>query len=175
MNDPATARDVHGMAPLIRLTLLGLYGALVLPLPWMAPDPWQPILWSAVGLGLILLMAITSEQVILDVDGMELRYPAWCAWWLRRGWQLPWSQVEGLTPVGTSQGGRVFYVRTQGRSYLLPQRVERFEGFLERFSALSGVETESVARLTPPWTYQLLAAMTVALLLGEAVALVRWK
>jgi hypothetical protein len=49
--------------------------------------------------------------------------------------------------------------------------VERFDDFLTRFAALSGVATEGVVRITPPWTYQLLALMSGALLLGEGIAL----
>lgn len=184
MSAPAQERQIYGMAPQIRLTLVALYAALVVPLPLLAPAPLKPWLWGALALGFLLLIAITSEQVILDPTGLQLTHPAWCGWWLRRGWQLQWPQVEGLTPVATSQGGRVFYVRTRGssqaehrttgpRAYLLPQRVARFDDFLARFSALSGVPTDTVARISPAWTYQLLALMSMALLVGEGVALVR--
>lgn len=181
MTPPLQGRQVYGMAPLIRFTLLALYVALVLPLPGMAPTTPGPVLWGALAFGLGIVWAITSEQVILDAEGVQLTHPSWCRWWLRRGWQLQWAQVEGLTPVATSQGGRVFYVRTSGRegtggsdgskAYLLPQRVERLEEFLSHFSALSGTSTGSVARITPPWTYQLLAAMSGALIIGELLSL----
>ncbi len=76
----------------------------------------------------------------------------------------------------------MFYVRTSGASaqdasqpssqaYLLPQRVERFDDFLTQFSALSGLATDSVVRITPPWTYQLLGVMSLTLLMGELVSL----
>jgi hypothetical protein len=175
-----SSRQVHGMAPLIRFTLLALYTALVLPLPLMATGELRRLLWGGGLLGLLLLVALTSEQVILDEEQLQVTHPRWCSWWLRRGWHLRWSQVAGLTPVATSQGGRVFYVRSKGgaipetpgtqRSYLLPQRVERFDAFLARFRALSGVSTEGVSRISPPWTYQVLAVMTTLLLVGEAVA-----
>jgi hypothetical protein len=179
----ASPRDPHiyGMAPLIRFTLLGLYIALVLPLPMLAPQGWQALLWAALALGLAFVLAITSEQVILDAEGLRLTHPAWCRWLLRRGWELQWGQVEGLTPVATSQGGRVFYVRTaaapadrsarEKSAYLLPQRVENFPDFLSRFSAFSGITTDSVIRITPPWTYQLLAVMSGAMILAEVISL----
>jgi len=183
MSAAVPERSVYGMAPLIRFTLLALYGALVLPLPLLAPAGLGAFLWGAVALGWVLVVAITSEQVILNQDGLRVGHPAWCGWWLKRGWQLPWSRVEGLSAVATSQGGRVFYVRSSGGSasgeggarqaFLLPQRVERFEEFLSAFTARSGVSTASVARITPPWTYQLLALMSVARLVGEGVTLAR--
>jgi hypothetical protein len=162
-------RHRYGMAPVIRFTLLALYASLVLPLPLVAPAELRGWLWGAFVLGWIVVVALTSEQVVVDGEGLSVAHPPWCARLLRRGWQLAWSQVAGLTPVATSQGGRVFYVRTKGesRAYLLPQRVERFDDFLVRFSVLSGVSTDTVARITPPWTYQLLAVMSVSLLVAE--------
>ena len=160
------------MAPLIRFTLLALYLALVLPLPLMAPEALRPLLLAAVPLGLLLVVAITSEQVELDSSGIRVGHPRWCAWLLRRGWQLPWSRVTALTPVGTSQGGKVFYVRDgAGAAYLLPQRVERFEVFLQEFALRSGLNTKTVARISPPWTYRLLALLCGLMLTGEAISL----
>ncbi|MEI6031332.1 MAG: hypothetical protein WCQ20_09235 [Synechococcaceae cyanobacterium ELA739] len=239
----------YPMAALIRLTLISLYLALVLPLPLLAPSPLRPWMALALVTGLGLIVAITSERVELDERGLRVGHPPWCAWWLRRGWSLDWPSITGLTPVATSQGGRVFYVRSQplsaqpepsgtdssspvpvpgeggesnsaittglatgaqpatthpstlgaglvaesgsgaqtsagagvvapsgsstrlrsgsGRSYLLPQRIAGFEDFLERFSAASGIDTRGVGRITPPWTYQLLALLSGLLLAGE--------
>jgi hypothetical protein len=194
------------MAPLIRFTLLLLYLALVLPLPLMAPAGLRLAMALAVPAGLILVLAATSEQVAIDPHGLRVGHPRWCRWALRRGWSLPWSAVEALTAVPTSQGGRVYYVRARrpagtpdtphsavdsgdgealqrasgsdgrpaagrGQAFLLPQRVERFEDFLNRFGEHSGLDTSSVRRLTPAWTYQVLATLSALLLFGELIAL----
>lgn len=181
LSDSQRQLHVYGMAPVIRFTLLGLYIALVLPLPVIATGVLRIVLWGAVALGLSILVAITSEQVILDTNGLQLKHPHWCRWWLRRGWQLHWHQVKGLKTVGTSQGGRVFYLQTTtnqepemkavDRAYLLPQRVENFEDFLVRFHDLSGLTIDHVQRLTPLWTYKLLAFMTLCLFAGEVISL----
>ncbi len=170
--EPLAPGSVHPMAPLIRLTLLLLYFALALPLPLLAEPGLRLPLALAFLLGLLLVSAATSEQVVLDGKGIRVGHPAWCAWLLRRGWSLDWSAVTGLTPVGTSQGGRVFYVRSAGGgAHLLPQRVARFEDFLARFGRESGLEMAEVGRLTPPWTYQLLALLSGLLLAGELLML----
>ncbi|MCT0206867.1 hypothetical protein [Synechococcus sp. CS-1332] len=168
----------YPMAPLIRFTLLGLYLALVLPLPLLAPEPLRlPLLLACIA-GLALVLAITSERV--ELDGQELRvgHPPWCSWLLRRGWRLSWNRITALTPVTTSQGGRVYYVRSvaaeDGRSsesWLLPQRVAHFDDFLERFSSTTGLSTKGISRISPPWTYQLLAVLSALLLAGEILAL----
>lgn len=158
----------YPMAPLIRFTLISLYLALVLPLPVLAPTELQAWLWAALPLGLVLILALVSEQVELSDSGIRVGHPAWCGWLLRRGWQLNWDQITGLTPVATSQGGRVFYVRTKdGSAYLLPQRVQAFEEFLSRFNQASGLDTSSIGRISPPWTYQLLAVICGVMLAAE--------
>jgi len=109
--DPGRRR--YPMAPLIRFTLLGLYLALVVPLPPLAPVPLRLPLLLAVLAGLLLVLALTSERVELDAQELRVGHPPWCAWLLRRGRQLPWSRIVALTPVTTSQGGRVYYVRSR--------------------------------------------------------------
>jgi hypothetical protein len=167
---PADVR-VYPMAPLIRGTLLLLYLALVLPLPVLAPAALRPWMDAAVPLGVLLVMAATSERVSLDAGGVSVGSPSWAAWWPRAGWSLSWEAVAGLTPVGTSQGGRVYYVRSRGGgpARLLPQRIARFEEFLDRFSRMSGLSTQGIGRLTPPWTYRILAVISGVLLLGELI------
>ena len=158
----------HPIAPLIQFTLIGLYLALVMPLPFVATGTMQVLLLWAIPLGLILMVALTSERVTVDNGGIKVGYPRWCNWLLQRGWSLEWQKIQGLTPVTTSQGGRVYYVRsTEGIAYLLPQRVANFEAFLSRFQQASGIDTSNVVRITPPWTYQLLAVLSGALLVGE--------
>jgi hypothetical protein len=164
----------YPMAPLIRFTLISLYLALVLPLPVQAPTELRVWLWTALPLGLAVVLALVSEQVELSPTGICVGHPAWCAWLLRRGWQLQWDQISGLTPVATSQGGHVFYVRTKdGSAYLLPQRVQAFEDFLSRFSQVTGLDTGSIGTISPPWTYQLLATICILMLSGETIWLVK--
>ena len=165
-----TGTSTYPMAPLIRFTLISLYLALVLPLPLLAPPNLQTLLWGALPLGLVLVLALVSEQVELKETGIRVGHPRWCAWLLRRGWELNWDQITGLTPVSTSQGGRVYYVRSgDGSAYLLPQRVQAFGEFLGRFGQEAGIDTSSIGRISPPWTYQLLAGLCTAMLLFEAL------
>lgn len=156
------------MAPLIRFTLIALYLALVAPLPWLAPPELKVALWLALPLGFILVLGATSEAVELNNAGIRVGHPGWCRWLLRRGWSLDWGSIRGLTAVATSQGGRVFYVRSaDGSAFLLPQRVAAFTVFLSRFSRETGLDTSAIGRISPPWTYQLLAGLSGTMLLGE--------
>ena len=169
--EPGFEPRQYGMAPLIRGTLVGLYLALVLPLPVLASGGLRALLAIAVPLGLLLVLAITSETVTVAPQGLALGHPRWCGWWLRRGWSLDWNEITGLTAVATSQGGRVYYLRSPKGSYLLPQRLARFSDFLAQLQHYSGLDTKAIGRISPPWTYQLLAGLTALMLVGEIVAL----
>ena len=159
------------LSPLIRFTLLSLYAALVLPLPLLAPAELR--LWMVVGLlvGLVLVLGLLSEQVETDDDGIRVRYPSWIRWLLRRGWVMRWQDIRALVPVGTSQGGTVYYLKAADlRHQLLPQRIDRFDRFLQLLSERTTVKTAGIGRLTPPWTYQVLAVISAGMVLMEATA-----
>ncbi|MEB3158270.1 MAG: hypothetical protein VKK03_02285 [Synechococcus sp.] len=158
------------LSPLIRFTLLAVYLCLVVPLPALAPSSLQPWLLIAAPLGFILVLALLSEQVNVSSSGLSVGYPSWCNWVLRRGWALNWEEIRGLIPVATSQGGTVYYFKTSHHQHqLLPQRLDRFPEFLSLVQEHSGIDTTRIGRLTPPWTYQLLAGLATLMLLGEAL------
>ena len=86
---------------------------------------------------------------------------------------MRWQDIRALVPVGTSQGGTVYYLKAADlRHQLLPQRIERFDRFLQLLSERTTVNTVGIGRLTPPWTYQVLAVLSAGMVLTEsAVAL----
>ena len=174
---PVALQEQFRLSPLIRGTLISVYLALVLPLPLMAPQGLKLTLWLAVPIGLALVLAMLSEQVNVDDQGISVGHPTWCRWLIRRGWQLQWDEIKRLVPVGTSQGGRVYYLTTSNQGQrLLPQRLEKFDRFLSIFEQRTGLKTSTIQRLTPPWTYQLVCGLAVGMLtleLAVAVA-VRW-
>ena len=165
---PSSGVERFGLSPLIRSTLLSLYVALVLPLPLLAPEELRR--WMAAGLllGLILVLGLLSEQVEADASGLRVRYPAWIRWLFRRGWSMPWQDIRALVPVGTSQGGTVYYLKAADlRHQLLPQRIERFDRFLALLREHTSVSTAGIGRLTPPWTYQVLLGLAILMVLAE--------
>ena len=158
------------LSPLIRGTLITVYLALVLPLPALAPESLRLWLLAAVPFGLVVVLAMLSEQVTVSNSGITVGHPSWCNWLLRRGWSLNWDEMKALVPVGTSQGGKVFYITTHDQGQrLLPQRLEHFDRFLELIESRSALRTTGVGRLTPPWTYQLLAVLAALMLIGEGL------
>ena len=161
-----------GLSPLIRFTLLSLYLALVLPLPVMAPQALRPLMVGALILGLVLVVGLLSEQVETDAAGLRVSYPSWIRWLLRRSWSMQWDDIRALVPVGTSQGGTVYYLKAVDcRHQLLPQRIERFDLFLDVLNErCSSISTKGIGRLTPPWTYQVLASLAALMVVGELMS-----
>jgi hypothetical protein len=45
--------------------------------------------------------------------------------------------------------------------------VQSFEAFLGQFGQTTGLDTSAIGRISPAWTYQLLAALCTLMLAGE--------
>ena len=163
--------EIFPVSPLISATLLSLYLALVLPMPLLAPESQRLLISLVLGFGLLGLVSMLSEQVRVSEAKLSVRYPFWCAWFLRKGWSSRWDELKALVPIRTSQGGNVFYLITkQLNNHLLPQRIDRFEHFLKLIQKHSGIDTSQALRLTPAWTYQLLFGLSLLMLAGEGLA-----
>ena len=168
-----TSPSVFHLSPLIRITLLSLYVALTIPLPFLAQVTAAPVppglLFVGIGLGAIALYAVLSERVILDDRGIQVTYPGWVPSFFRKGWLLPWSEVKELKPRTTGQGGLVYYFLSQsGNAYLLPMRVAGFAKLVREVQAKTGIETTDVKPLAQPWMYLILLGFTLLLLLADA-------
>ncbi|MEB3358244.1 MAG: hypothetical protein VKK04_16080 [Synechococcales bacterium] len=164
---------VFRLSPLIRLTLLALYAALLVPLPFLAhatAAPVSPVLLAiAIIIGAGLLYATLTERVVLDDQGIQVTYPAWVPRLWRRGWSLPWTEVTALKPRTTGQGGLVYYfLDRQGNAYLLPMRVAGFARLVAQVQEQTGIDTTDVKPLAQPWMYFILLGFTVLLLLMDA-------
>ncbi|MBW4471031.1 MAG: hypothetical protein KME45_11605 [Stenomitos rutilans HA7619-LM2] len=165
--------SIFKLSPLIRLTLLLLYVALTIPLPFLAgmtaANMPSSLLWVGIGLGGWLLYAALSERVVLDSDGIKVQYPRWVPRVFRHGWELSWSEVAALKPRSTGQGGLVYYFLSQtGQAYLLPMRVAGFNRMVKRVQAETTIDMTDVRPLSQPWMYFILLGCTLLLLAIDA-------
>lgn len=160
---------IFRLSPIIRITLLLLYVALTLPLPFLAEVTNAPVpasvLWVGLSIGLVLLYAALCERVRVDDQGIQVAYPVWVPSFFRKGWSLCWSDVKELKPRSTGQGGIVYYFLSQsGEAYLLPMRIAGFAELVRRVQAQTGIDTTDVKPLSQPWMYLILLAFTLLLL-----------
>ncbi|MBD2328953.1 hypothetical protein [Alkalinema sp. FACHB-956] len=173
MSDRPQEVDTFRISPLIRGTLLSLYAALTIPLPFLAEFTQAPVpanwLWVGLGLGAIALYGALSERVVVDGQGVQVTYPAWVPQLFRKGWQVAWEEIAALKPRSTGQGGLVYYFVTKsGEGFLLPMRIVGFSRFVRRVQAETGIDTTDVKPLSQPWMYIILFGFTVLLLLIDA-------
>ena len=167
--------DRFNLSPLIRITLLSLYFALTLPLPYLADATHAEVpgsaLWAAIVLGAIGLYGALDERVLVDEVGIRVTYPTWFPF--RRGWQLDWAKVKALKDRSTGQGGLVYYfVSTDGEGFLLPMRVAGFARLLRFVEARTDLDTRDVRPLSQPWMYFFLLTLTGLLGLVDVWAIV---
>ncbi|MEH2317208.1 hypothetical protein [Nostoc sp.] len=175
-NSANISASVFRLSPLIRMTLLSLYIALTVPLPFLsqvtAASVPPTLLWIGISIGLVALYAVLTEQVMVDDEGIQVTYPAWVPRFFRKGWFLPWSEVKELKPRTTGQGGLVYYFVSQdGKAYLLPMRVAGFARFVKIVQAKTGIDTRDVRPLAQPWMYLILLGLTLLLLLVDGWAI----
>lgn len=165
--------SVFYISPLIRVTLLGLYITLTVPLPFLAQVSFAPVppvlLWVGIGLGAIALYAALSERVIVDEEKIQVAYPSWVPRFFRKGWSLPWGEVKDLKMRTTGQGGMVYYFTSQSsqKAYLLPMRVVGFARLVKLVEAHTGIDTTDVRPLAQPWMYLILLVFTLLLFLVD--------
>lgn len=166
-------RQVFPTAPLIRITLLLLYMALMGPLPFLARATQAPVSPTVLTLGIIIggigLYAALAQRVEVDPQGIQVVYPRWIRWLFRGGWQLNWADVIALKPRSTGQGGLVYYfVGADQQAYLLPMRVAGFARLVGLVNTYTGIDTQDVKPLAQPWMYGILLLFTLLLLLLDA-------
>ena len=175
-HSPAPSQIFH-IAPLIRITLLGLYIALTLPLPALAAvtQALVPPQWLALGIGVgaILLFGVLCERVETGNDGIAVTYPNWIRWW-KRGWFLSWAEVDDLKMRTTGQGGLIYYFvsQTRDRAYLLPMRITGFRRLLDIINQHTEIDTTTVKALAQPWMYFALLGLTTLLLCADGWTLI---
>ena len=159
------------LSPIIRITLLCLYVALTVPLPFLAKVSAAPVpawlLWIGIAIGAIAVYAALSERVILDEEKIQVTYPNWVPKFFRKGWSLAWSQIKDLKMRTTGQGGLVYYFITPSaeKAYLLPMRVAGFAKMVKIVEAKTNIDTTDIRPLSQPWMYLILFAFTMFLCL----------
>ncbi|MEL7333759.1 MAG: hypothetical protein AAFN12_16040 [Cyanobacteria bacterium J06560_2] len=163
--------DSFKISPLIKLTLFSFYGALMVPLPFLAKATEAPIppilMWIAMALGATALYGALSERVAVDGEGIAVVYPSWVRAFGRKGWSLKWADITALKPRSTGQNGLVYYFlnKEQDRAFLLPMRVVGFARLVRYIEAKTDIDMRDVKPLAQPWMYLLLLVLTGLLLL----------
>lgn len=170
----SSSRNIFGVSPLIRITLLLLYIVLTVPLPFLSNFTHSAVpasyLSGGLVIGFVFLYGALSDRVILDDQGISLVYPRWFPSLLRKGWSLSWQDINALKPRITVQGGIVYYFvsKNSDQTYLLPMRVVGFARLVQQVQERTGIDTSDVRPLAQPWMYLILLVFTLLMLLIDS-------
>ena len=155
----------------VKSSLITLYLALTIPIPFISIDKLKILSITAFVLGLYLIINITSDYVETCNNKISYKTSFISRTLGRKNWEIFWKDIKLIESLPTSQGSKVFYFNTKkGDNFLIPQRVENFEKFLLIVSKNTGIATNELSYISPIWTYKLLTFLSVLMITGELFA-----
>tara|TARA_A100001388_G_C28401310_1_gene326136 strand:- start:1 stop:507 length:507 start_codon:yes stop_codon:yes gene_type:complete len=155
----------------VKSSLISLYLALTIPIPFISIDKLKILSIFAFVLGLYLIINITSDYVETCNKKISYKTSFISKTLGRKDWELSWKDIKLVKTIPTSQGSNVYYFNTiKGDNFLIPQRVENFEKFLLIISKNTGIGINEISYISPLWTYKLLTLLSVLMIFGELIA-----
>ena len=155
----------------VKSSLITLYLALTIPIPFISIDQLKIISLIAFFLGLYLIINITSDHVETCNNKISYKTSFISKILGRKNWEIPWKDIKLIKSLPTSQGSKVYYFNTnKGENFLVPQRVENLRKFLEIISKNTGMNFDEITYISPLWTYKLLTLLSISMVIGELFA-----
>ena len=155
----------------VKSSLITLYLALTIPIPFISIDNLKIVSIIAFVLGLYLIINITSDYVEICNSKISYKTSFISKILGRKNWEVSWKDIKLIKSLPTSQGSKVYYFNTKnGDNFLVPQRVENFDKFLLSVSQKTNIDINNISYISPFWTYKLLTLLSVLMIVGELVA-----
>ncbi len=155
----------------VKSSLISLYLALTIPIPFISIDKLKIFSISTFVLGLYLIINITNDYVETCNDKISYKTSLISKILGRKNWEVSWKDIKQIRSLSTSQGSKVYYFNTiKDYNFLIPQRIENFEKFLLIVSKKSGIDINEISYISPLWTYKLLTLLSVLMIIGETFA-----
>ena len=155
----------------VKSSLISLYLALTVPIPFISLDKFEISSIVFFVLGLYLIINITSDYVETSNNKISYKSTFIGKYLGKKNWELSWEDIKLIKSLPTSQGSKVYYFNTyQGENFLVPQRVEDFEKLVSIVSRNTGIKIKEISYISPLWTYKLLTFLSVFMIVGELLA-----
>tara|TARA_A100001388_G_scaffold246101_1_gene204922 strand:- start:48 stop:554 length:507 start_codon:yes stop_codon:yes gene_type:complete len=155
----------------VKSSLISLYLALTIPLPFISIEKLKIPSLIIFGLGLYLIINITSDYVETCSSKISYKSSFISKFLGKKNWEIFWKDIKSIKSLPTSQGSKVYYFNTlQGDNFLVPQRVENFKKFLLIISKNTGLAIDEISYVSPLWTYKLLTLISIMMIIGELFA-----
>jgi len=155
----------------VKSSLISLYLALTFPIPFISIDQLKIPSIIVCVFGLFLIINITNDYVETCKNKISYKTSFISKTLGRKNWEVFWSDIKLVKSLPTSQGSKVYYFNTyEGKSFLVPQRLENFEKFLIIVSKNTGLSINDMSYISPLWTYKLLTYLSLLMIIGEFFA-----
>jgi len=155
----------------VKASLISLYLALTIPIPYISSEKFKIPSLIVFFFGLFLIISITSDYVETNDQKIYYRTSLISGIFGKKSWEVFWKDIKLIKSFPTSQGSKVYYfITNNGKNFLVPQRVEKFEEFLITISKNTGFDIKELSYISPLWTYKLLTLLSVLMITGEVIA-----
>jgi hypothetical protein len=155
----------------VKSSLITLYSALTLPIPFISIDELKIISLMTFVIGLFLIINITSDYVETSNDKIYYKTTFVSNLFGNKSWEVSWKDIKLISPSATSQGSKVYYfITSENQKILVPQRVENLQELLLVILEKTGIKTKGMNYISPMWTYKLLTLISVFMIIGEIIS-----
>ena len=154
----------------VKSSLISLYVALTVPIAFISTEQLKiPSLFFFI-FGLFLIINITSDYVETCEKKISYKTSLISRAFGKKNWDIFWKEIKTIKSLPTSQGSKVFYFSDEkGKNLLVPQRIEKFDVFLDQIEEKTNINTEVMSYISPLWTYKLLTLISVLMIVGELI------
>ena len=152
----------------VKSSLISLYIALTVPIVFISTEQLKvPSLFFFI-FGLFLIVNITSDYVETCEKKISYKTSLVSRAFGKKNWDIFWNEIKTIKSLPTSQGSKVFYfINEKGKNFLVPQRIESFDVFLDQIEKKTNINTEGMSYISPLWTYKFLTLLSVLMIVGE--------
>ena len=155
----------------VKSSLISLYLALTIPIPFISIDKLKYLSIFTFVLGLYLIVNITSDYVETNNHRISYKTSFISKKLGRKNWEISWKDIKSIKTLPTSQGSKVYYFNThKDENLLVPQRIENFEEFLLIISKKTGIDVANISYISPLWTYKVLTILSSLMIIAEIYA-----
>ena len=155
----------------VKSSLILLYLALTIPIPFISSENLKIISIILFFLGLFLIINITNDYVETCNKKISYQTSFISKVFGKKNWEIFWKDIKLIKSLTTSQGSKVYYfITNKDENFLLPQRIEDFEEFLLIISKKTGINIKGAKYISPMWTYKLLSLLSILMIIGEFIS-----
>ena len=157
----------------VKSSLISLYFALTIPIPFISSENLKILSILTFVLGLFLIINITNDYVNTCDNKISYETSFISKIFGKKSWEIFWKDIKFIKSFPTSQGSKVYYfITNKNESFLVPQRVENFERFVSIIKNKTKNNIIEITYISPMWTYKLLTALSILMVIGEIIAFV---